>query len=92
METAFAEAMTRDPPRFLAAVPDDVDVGDLHVVAPALAARADLIVTKNVRHFAPEPLTESGLLVQTADAFLIPQWWFDPEGVGEFMAAMTGRE
>jgi hypothetical protein len=91
MGTAFAEAMMQDPPRFLAAVPDEVDVGDRHVVAPALAAGADVIVTKNVRHFAPERLTESGL-VQTADSFLIPQSWFDPQGIGEVMAAMTGRE
>lgn len=43
------------------------------------------------RQFAPERLTESGLLVQTADAFLIHQWWLDPPGLGEVLAAMTGR-
>ena len=41
---------------------------------------------------AAEHLTESGLLVQTSGAFLIHQWWLDPQGVGEVMAAMTGRE
>lgn len=46
-----------------------------YVVAAALAARADVIVTNSVRHFAPERLAEAGLLVQTADTFLIHPWW-----------------
>jgi hypothetical protein len=94
MEAAFADAMAERPARFLAAVPEDVDAGDRHVVAAALAARADVIVTNNVRHFARERLAESGLLVQTADEFLIHQWWLDPQGVDEVltdMAAATSR-
>lgn len=89
MEAAFAEAMAERPARFLAAVPEEVDAGDRHVVAAALAARADVIVTNNVRHFAPERLAESGLLVQTADEFLIHQWWLDPQGVDEVLAEMA---
>jgi len=67
MEAAFAEAMTPRPERFASVVPDEVHEGDRHVVAAALAARADVIVTNNARHFAPDRLAESGLLVQTAD-------------------------
>jgi predicted nucleic acid-binding protein len=89
MEAAFAEAIAVRPERFLAAVPEDVDPGDRHVVAAALAARADVIVTNNVRHFAPERLAESGLLVQTADEFLIHQWWLDPQGIDEVLAVMA---
>lgn len=89
MEAAFAEAMTEHVTRLLAAVPADVDEADRHVVAAALAARADVIVTNNVRHFAPERLAESGLLVQTADEFLIHQWWLDPQGVDEVLAEMA---
>jgi hypothetical protein len=89
MEAAFAEAMTENVKRFVAAVPDEVDVGDRHVVAAALAARADVIVTNNVRHFAPARLAESGLLVQTADEFLVHQWWLDPQGVAEVLPAMA---
>ena len=89
MEAAFAEAMTHQPGRFTSAVPDEVDAGDRHVVAAAFAARADVIVTNNVRHFAPDRLAEIGLLVQTADEFLVHQWWLDPEGVGEVLSSMA---
>jgi predicted nucleic acid-binding protein len=94
MEAAFAEAMTRRPERFESAVPPAVDEGDRHVVAAALAARADVIVTDNIRDFALDDLAEVGLLVQTADEFLIHQWWLDPSGVVEeiiAMAASTAR-
>jgi hypothetical protein len=94
MEAAFAEAMTQHVTRFLAAIPDEVDQGDRHVVAAAIAARADVIVTNNVRHFAPERLAQSGLLVQTADEFLIHWWWLDPQAVDDVlveMAAATSR-
>jgi predicted nucleic acid-binding protein len=94
MEAAFAEAMTERPERFLAAVPDEVDERDRHVVAAALAARADVIVTNNIQHFAPQRLADSGLLVQTADEFLIHQWWLDPQGVDAVLtevAASTSR-
>jgi hypothetical protein len=89
MEAAFAEAMTHQSGRFISAVPDEVDAGDRHVVASAFAARTDVIVTNNVRHFAPDRLAELGLLVQTADEFLVHQWWLDPEGVGEVLALMA---
>ena len=89
MEAAFAEAMTPRPERFASVVPDEVHEGDRHVVAAALAARADVIVTNNTRHFAPDRLAESGLLVQTADEFLVHQWWLDPQGVDEVLAEMA---
>lgn len=89
MEAAFAEAMAERPARFLAAVPEEVDAGDRHIVAAALAARADVIVTNNVSHFAPERLAESGLLVQTVDEFLIHQWWLDSDAVAEALTAMA---
>lgn len=89
MEAAFAEAMTHRPGRFTSAVPDEVDAGDRHVVAAAFAARADVIVTNNVRHFAPDRLAESGLLVQTADEFLVHQWWLDPRSVEEILAEIA---
>ena len=89
MEAAFAEAMAERPARFLTAVPEEVDPGDRHVVAAALAARADVIVTNNIRHFALERLAETGVLVQTADEFLIHQWWLDSDAVAEALTEMA---
>ncbi len=89
MEAAFAEAMTHRPSQFLTAVPGEVDAGDRHVVAAAFAARADVIVTNNIRHFAPARLAESGVLVHTADEFLVHPWWLDPHGVLDEVAAMA---
>jgi hypothetical protein len=94
MEASFAEAMTPNPARLMSAVPDAVELGDRHVGAVALLARADVVVTANVRHFAPDALAKIGLLVQTADDFLTHQWWLDPSGVvAEVveMAAATAR-
>lgn len=53
-----------------------------------------MIVTDNIRDFALDDLAEVGLLVQTADEFLIHQWRLDPSGVVEeiiAMAASTAR-
>ena len=89
MEAAFAEAMTERPERFMSAVSDEVDAADRHVVAAAFAARADVIVTDNVRHFAADRLAESGLLVHTVDEFLIHQWWLDQDAVTEEIERMA---
>lgn len=43
--------------------------GDRHVVAAALAARAEVIVTNNLKHFRQEDLP-TGMEAQSADTFL----------------------
>ena len=78
---AFPEAMTPDIGRFLSVVPASVEAGDRHVVATALAARADAIVTRNVSDFAPSDLFELGIEVQSLDAFLVNRWSLDSEVV-----------
>jgi predicted nucleic acid-binding protein len=45
------------------------DPGDRHVVAAALAARAEVIVTNNLKHFRKEDLP-TGMEAQSADTFL----------------------
>jgi hypothetical protein len=61
MHDAFPEAMTDQVERFLSVVPDEVDEGDRHVAAAALAARADAIVTRNISDFAPTELFALGI-------------------------------
>ncbi len=77
MREAFPDAMTPGIGRFLSAVPASVDPGDRHVVAAALAVRAEAIVTRNVSDFAPADLFELGIEVQSLDAFLVSQWTLD---------------
>lgn len=47
------------------------DAGDRHVLAAAIAGRADVIVTYNLRHFPPERLSPYGIEAQHPDEFLM---------------------
>lgn len=88
MRDAFPEAMTDRVERYLAVIPDEVDVGDRHVAGAALAARADAIVTRNVSDFAPDELFALGIEVQSLDAFLLNQWTLDAEVVLDVLEEM----
>ena len=88
MRDAFPEAMTDQVERFLSVVPVDVDEGDRHVAAAALAARADAIVTRNIADFAPDELFALGIEVQSLDAFLLNQWTLDADVVRDVLQEM----
>jgi predicted nucleic acid-binding protein len=81
MQDAFPEALVDDISPFMATVPAGVDADDRHVVAAALAAKADAIVTNNLRHFPYESLAPLALDVQGLDGFLLNQWTLDSETV-----------
>ena len=49
------------------------DPDDRHVLAAAIWAKCDVLVTFNVKHFPPEALREQGLQSQSPDAFLVQQ-------------------
>lgn len=70
MERAFPEANVLDFGSFLRACQALPDEDDKHVLAAALATRADVIVTENVRHFPAGVLEPLGLYVKTADEFI----------------------
>ncbi len=74
MNAAFPEATVTVPPELLRAVECIPDKDDRHVLAAAIMARADAIVTQNTRHFPKECLDKYGVLCQTADDFLIHQY------------------
>ena len=54
---------------------------DAHVVAAAVFAQADVIVTSNVRDFPDRLLDPYGLAAQSPDDFLVQHWWLDPVAV-----------
>ena len=63
-------------------VPALADLGaDAHVVAAAICAHADVIVTSNIRDFPDRVLERYGLAAQPPDDFLVEQWWLDPVAV-----------
>jgi len=68
MASAFPEALI-DPPQELEAGLS-CDPGDRHVLAAAVAAKAEVIVTHNVRHFPDESTAPLGIQALTPDQFL----------------------
>lgn len=74
MRQAFPEAMISVPSELLSAVECIPDKDDRHVLAAAIMANANVIVTQNTRHFPAECLDKFGVLCQTADEFLVHQY------------------
>jgi predicted nucleic acid-binding protein len=79
MNLAFPEALVAVPPELLLAVECIPDKDDRHVLAAAIAAHANTIVTQNTKHFPKECLEKYGVLCQTADDFLIHQYHLCPQ-------------
>ena len=67
------------------------DPGDRHVVAAALAAKAGLIVTANLRDFPRRALAPAGLEAVHPDAFLTALWLRAPDAVAGAVHAAHGR-
>jgi hypothetical protein len=63
--------------RYLPIVPKQVSEKDRHVVATALAQRANVIVTSNLNDFPRDALQALGLAVQHPDEFLVHQLSLD---------------
>jgi predicted nucleic acid-binding protein len=79
MHEAFPEAMVTVPPELLRAVECIPDEDDRHVLAAAIMAHANTIVTQNTKHFPKHCLDKFGVLCQTADDFLIHQYHLSPQ-------------
>lgn len=78
MNLAFEEARVLDYAGFIpvsAALPDH---DDAHLIAAALKARAELIVTDNLKHFPPDILEPLNLEARSADTFLADTLALDP--------------
>jgi predicted nucleic acid-binding protein len=82
MKTAFPRAMVREQPGIEARVllPD---ANDHHVLAVAIAAHADCIVTFNARDFPRHVLAEEGIDRRDPDSLLWELWSHHPGEVTE---------
>jgi len=81
MNKAFPEAMVAAPSALIKAIDCIPDPNDRHVLAAAIRAHANVIVTQNTKHFPQDCLEEYGVLCQTADDFLIHQYHLRPQMV-----------
>jgi predicted nucleic acid-binding protein len=79
MTEAFPEAMVTFPAELLKAAECIPDKNDRHVLAAAIMARANTIVTQNIKHFPRNCIERFGVLVQTADDFLTQQYHLHPQ-------------
>ncbi len=79
MNEAFPEAMVTVPSELVKAVDCLPDANDRHVLAAAVMARANTIVTQNTKHFPKSCLEKFGLLCPTADDFLTHQYHLRPQ-------------
>lgn len=90
MDRAFPEAIVEPP--FGLADQLGCDPGDRHVLAAAIAAKAEVIVTLNVRHFPSEALTPLGIEAVTPDHFLCNLLDLVPNTIHGCLRAMAARQ
>ncbi len=76
MNQAFPDACVSGFEHLIPTMPEMGD--DAHVLAAALFAEADAIVTDNVKDFPPRLAPRFEIDVKTADQFLVQQWWLHP--------------
>lgn len=67
------------------------DPNDAHVLATAIAGRADAIVTLNLQDFPTRLLSSHGILRRDPDGLLREAWAADPEGLAEIAARVRAR-
>ena len=90
MERAFPEALVEPPPGLADQL--GCDPGDRHVLAAAIAAKAELIVTLNVRHFPAEVLEPLGIEAVTPDQFLCNLLDLAPGAIHECLETIAARQ
>lgn len=90
MERAFPEARVEPPPGLADQL--GCDPGDRHVLAAAIAAKAELIVTLNVRHFPAEVLEPLGIEAVTPDQFLCNLLDLAPGAIHECLETIAARQ
>lgn len=83
MRRAFPEAMVDVPEELVKAIAVAPDADDSHILAAAVMARANAIITQNTKHFPAEHLKKYGILCHNPDDFLVHQFYLSPEKILE---------
>jgi len=83
MNLAFPEAILEVTERLLPCM--DNHKGDRHVLAAALIAKADIIVTDNLKHFPTESLSQFRVVAQSSDRFLTYLYDLFPESMSNVL-------
>lgn len=83
MKLAFPEATVKVSDRLIPCLNNDP--GDRHVLAAGLIAKADLIVTDNLKHFPESILEEYNIQAENADNFLTSLFDLDPQKMIEVL-------
>lgn len=84
---AFPEAMIKVTPKLIPCM--DNDEGDRHVLATALIAKAQVIVTNNLKHFPDVSLNQFLLEAKSADDFLSSLFDLSPEKMKNVLENQT---
>ena len=79
MDAAFRGALVLDYEHLIEGL-DLPDPNDRHVLAAAIRANCNVLVTHNLRHFPPMTLKPYGLQVEAPDSFLVQQLRSNPSG------------
>jgi hypothetical protein len=87
MNEAFPDACVSGFEHLIPSMPEMGE--DAHVLAAALFAEADLIVTDNVKDFPPHVAPRFEMQALTADQFLVEQWTRDARLVWSVLAEQS---
>lgn len=61
-------------------------------MAAAIVARAELIVTDNIRHFPAQALNPLGIEAVTSDKFLFDLWDLQPQVLSQCLQIVVSRQ
>lgn len=81
LKNTFPEAMVEVPARLVESMTNHL--GDRHVLAAAIVAKAEVIVTYNLKHFTADALAPYGIEAQHPDVFLTQLFDNDPDSMVE---------
>jgi hypothetical protein len=89
LSSAVRDCMITGYNGLIDAVDSSVDAGDRHVVAAAIQARAQIIVTFNLKHFPTDALAAWDIEAKHPDDFLLDQFHLDAIAVHQAVQAVS---